>query len=185
VTGEPTRGQTQGQGPGQPRELRIGDADRTAAAEELAEHYAQGRISPEEHSDRLDRIWAAKTRADLTPVFTDLPGSAYRAPTAYASADRPAIGQDRTRGGRPYPTPPFGRPPFGRPPFGRPPYTGDRRPTSWFGALPVLIRVLLVAALVVLVIGHLPLILIGVVVWAVLAHRGGAWRHQRAHQRRW
>ena len=52
------------QSDGQQRELRIGDADRTAAAEELAEHYAQGRISPEEHSDRLDRIWAAKTRAE-------------------------------------------------------------------------------------------------------------------------
>ena len=168
----------------QPRELRIGDAERTAAADELAEHYAQGRISPEEHSDRLDRIWEANTRADLAPVFTDLPGSAYRAPTqqhfGYASADRPAVGQDRPRGGRPYPMPPFGRPPFGRPP-----YTGSRRPTSWFGALPVLIRVLLVAALVVLVIAHLPLILIGVVVWAVLARRGGAWHHQRAHQRRW
>jgi len=162
------------------RELRIGDADRTAAAEELAEHYAQGRISPEEHSDRLDRIWAAKTRADLTPVFTDLPGSAYRAPATYASADRPAIGQDRPRDGRPYPTPPFGRPPFGRPP-----YTGNRRPTSWFGALPVLIKVVLVAALVMLVIAHLPLILVAVVIWAVLAHRGGGWRHQRAHQRRW
>ena len=49
----------------------------------------------------------------------------------------------------------------------------------------MLIRVLLVAALVVLVIAHLPLILIGLVVWAVLAHRGGAWRHQRAQQRRW
>ena len=49
----------------------------------------------------------------------------------------------------------------------------------------MLIRVLLVAALVVLVIAHLPLILIGFVIWAVLAHRGGAWRHQRAHQRRW
>ncbi len=166
---------TGGPGQGQPRELRIGDADRTAAAEELAEHYAQGRISPEEHSERLDRIWAAKTRADLAPVFTDLPGSAYRAPTAYASADRQPVGQDRPRGGRPYPMPPFGRPP----------YTGDRRPTSWFGALPVLIRVLLVAALVVLVVAHLPLILVGLVIWAVLAHKGGSWRHQRVHQRRW
>jgi hypothetical protein len=49
----------------------------------------------------------------------------------------------------------------------------------------VLIRVLLVAALAVLVIAHLPLILIGIVVWAVLSRRGGAWRHQHAHQRRW
>ena len=49
----------------------------------------------------------------------------------------------------------------------------------------MLIKVVLVAALVMLVIAHLPLILIAVVIWAVLAHRGGGWRHHRAHQRRW
>src|SRR5687767_12078796 len=107
---------------GQARELRIGDADRTAAADELAEHYAQGRLSPEEHSERLDRIWSAKTRAELTPVFADLPGSAYQQRHGYATADRPGVGQDRPRGGGPFPAPPFGRPPLGRPPYG-----GDRR----------------------------------------------------------
>ena len=49
----------------------------------------------------------------------------------------------------------------------------------------MLVKVLLVALLVVLVISHLPLILVGLVVWAVLSHRGRAWRHERAHQRRW
>jgi len=53
--------------------LRIGDAEREEAAHELGEHYALGRISTEEHSDRLERIWAARTSADLTPVFSDLP----------------------------------------------------------------------------------------------------------------
>jgi Flp pilus assembly protein TadB len=53
--------------------LRIGDAEREEAARELGEHYALGRISTEEHSDRLERIWAARTSADLTPVFSDLP----------------------------------------------------------------------------------------------------------------
>ena len=106
----------------QPRELRIGDAERTAAADELAEHYAQGRLSAEEHSERLDRIWAAKTRTELAPVFADLPGSAYQRPAqqlgAYATADRPGVGQDRPRRApRPFPAPPFGRPPFGRPPY--------------------------------------------------------------------
>jgi hypothetical protein len=79
------------------RELRIGDAERTAAADELAEHYAQGRLSTEEHHERLDRIWAARTRSDLTPVFTDLPGSAYQRPAAYAAADRPGVGRERPR----------------------------------------------------------------------------------------
>ncbi|WP_432478053.1 DUF1707 SHOCT-like domain-containing protein [Nocardioides sp. GXQ0305] len=57
-------------------ELRIGDAERDRAASQLAEHYAAGRITQEEHAERLDRIWAAKTRSELDPVFADLPGHA-------------------------------------------------------------------------------------------------------------
>lgn len=55
-------------------QLRIGDAEREQAATALGEHFAAGRISDEEHADRLDRIWSARTRGDLTPVFRDLPG---------------------------------------------------------------------------------------------------------------
>ncbi len=56
-------------------QLRIGDADRDRAAAALGEHYAQGRLSTAEHAERLDAIWAARTRADLAPVFRDLPGA--------------------------------------------------------------------------------------------------------------
>lgn len=56
-------------------QLRIGDAEREQAAAALGEHFAAGRLSAEEHGDRLDRVWAARTRADLAPVFGDLPGS--------------------------------------------------------------------------------------------------------------
>jgi hypothetical protein len=55
-------------------QLRIGDAEREAAAAELGEHYAQGRLTAEEHAERLDRVWAARTRGELGPVFRDLPG---------------------------------------------------------------------------------------------------------------
>lgn len=55
-------------------QLRIGDAEREQAAAELGEHYAQGRLTTDEHAERLDRIWAARTRGDLAPVFRDLPG---------------------------------------------------------------------------------------------------------------
>ena len=147
------------------REIRIGDAERTAAAQELGEHFAQGRLSPDEHQERLDRVMGARTAAELTPVFADLPGSPYQA-RAYAGADRPAVGRDRPRGGRPYPAPPFGRPPFGRPP-----YAGRR---AWFGTLPFPLKLLLVLIVAAVVVTHLPLILIGLVVWMVLArgHRG-------------
>jgi hypothetical protein len=62
--------------------LRIGDAERDRAAAELGEHYAQGRLTTQEHSERLDLIWAAKTPADLAPVFADLPRPGMRPPTA-------------------------------------------------------------------------------------------------------
>ena len=53
--------------------VRIGDAEREAAAHELGEHYAMGRITAEEHAERLEQIWAARTQADVTHVFADLP----------------------------------------------------------------------------------------------------------------
>ena len=56
--------------------LRIGDAEREQAATELGEHYAQGRLTAEEHAERLDRVWSARTRGELGPLFVDLPGPA-------------------------------------------------------------------------------------------------------------
>ena len=40
--------------------LRIGDTEREQAAAALGEHYAQGRLTTEEHSERLDQAWAAR-----------------------------------------------------------------------------------------------------------------------------
>ena len=163
------------------KQLRIGDAERTAAADELGEHFAQGRLTAEEHRERLDRVMAARTASELTPLFADLPGSRYHPPRAYATADRPGVGSDRPRGGRPYPGPPFGRPPFGRPPFGRVPASGGQS-RGWFGALAFPLKLLLVLLVAALVIAHLPLILIGLVVWVVLARTGVC--GPRAYQRR-
>ena len=41
--------------------LRIGDAEREEAAHELGEHFAMGRITAEEHGERLEQIWSART----------------------------------------------------------------------------------------------------------------------------
>ena len=79
--------------------LRIGDAEREAAAHELGEHYALGRITTEEHSDRLERIWAARTSADLAPVFSDLPRPQPERP-------QPTVG-DRVRSFAPLASVPF------------------------------------------------------------------------------
>jgi len=54
-------------------DLRISDADREAAAAELREHYAAGRITDSELSERLDAAYAAKTSSELVAVRADLP----------------------------------------------------------------------------------------------------------------
>jgi Flp pilus assembly protein TadB len=66
--------------------LRIGDAEREAAARELGEHFALGRITVDEHAERLEQIWSARTEGDLAPAFRDLP----RPRTTRPRADLPA-----------------------------------------------------------------------------------------------
>jgi uncharacterized protein DUF1707/cell wall-active antibiotic response 4TMS protein YvqF len=71
--------------------LRASDADRDRAASVLNEALAQGRLTAEEHSERLDALYAAKTHADIVPVIDDLPGtSALAAPSAGAGQVGPA-----------------------------------------------------------------------------------------------
>ena len=70
--------------------LRASDADRDTAASVINNALAEGRLTAEEHSDRLDAIYAAKTHAELVPLLEDLPGQGQRAammPSAAASAD--------------------------------------------------------------------------------------------------
>ena len=50
-----------------PQGLRIGDADRERAQAILGDHYAAGRLDKDEYDQRLDQIWAARTRAELAP----------------------------------------------------------------------------------------------------------------------
>jgi hypothetical protein len=53
--------------------MRVGDAEREIVATQLREHYADGRLTLDELNERLDQVFAAKTRADLTAVTRDLP----------------------------------------------------------------------------------------------------------------
>jgi hypothetical protein len=54
--------------------LRIGDAERDAAAADLGEHYAAGRLSLDELNERLDAVFTSKTFGQLTRIMADLPG---------------------------------------------------------------------------------------------------------------
>jgi len=56
-------------------EMRVGDAEREAAAAELREHYASGRLTLDELNERVDKAFAAKTRGDLDALMRDLPSA--------------------------------------------------------------------------------------------------------------
>ncbi len=64
--------------------IRLSDTEREAAAADLGEHFAQGRLTADEHGERLEQIWAAKTRGEIAPIFRDLPS-----PYAAAAAGPP------------------------------------------------------------------------------------------------
>jgi len=53
--------------------LRVSDAERQAVADRLAQHFAEGRLDQAEFDDRVGRAMNAKTRADLSGLFADLP----------------------------------------------------------------------------------------------------------------
>jgi hypothetical protein len=65
--------------------LRASDADRDAAAAVINSALAEGRLTADEHSQRLDSIYSAKTQAELAPLLSDLPGSEALAPVASTS----------------------------------------------------------------------------------------------------
>ncbi len=85
-------------------DVRIGDAEREQAQATLGDHYAAGRLDHDEYSERLDRIWEARTRAELGPVFADLPGAAGLPPRPSYPYSTPAARRPaavRSRGSRP------------------------------------------------------------------------------------
>jgi hypothetical protein len=87
-------------------DLRIGDAEREAAAASLREHYAQGRLTLEEFNERLDAVFKTTTQRQLNLLTQDLPHAApYSAPLPVTTI--PGGGRERARqehgprGGRP------------------------------------------------------------------------------------
>src|SRR6476661_8246082 len=113
--------------------FRLSDAERDQAAAELNEHYVQGRLSQDEHGERLDAIWAARTRGELVRIFADLP-SPYFARTS---------------------------------PVFRAPGTGPARRRG----MPTPLLVVLAVLVVFTVLTHLPIILIGLLLWFFVISR--------------
>lgn len=76
--------------------IRASDADRDRIADILREALAEGRLTADEHADRVDSVYRAKTVGELEPLVRDLP-SPGGAPgpasgTPYAYGPEPATG---------------------------------------------------------------------------------------------
>jgi hypothetical protein len=56
-------------------DMRAGDRDRQAVAEQLKTALDDGRLDLGEYDERLQRTYAAKTYGDLDGLLTDLPGT--------------------------------------------------------------------------------------------------------------
>ncbi|HET9169086.1 MAG TPA: DUF1707 domain-containing protein [Actinospica sp.] len=54
-------------------EQRAADTDRDEVAVILGEALATGRLTSEEHAERLEAVYAARTYGDLVPITRDLP----------------------------------------------------------------------------------------------------------------
>lgn len=65
------------------RDLRAADADRELTVETLRQNAGDGRLTVEEMSERIDRVYAARTLGELDVIVHDLPAAR---PSARAAA---------------------------------------------------------------------------------------------------
>jgi TM2 domain-containing membrane protein YozV len=100
-----------------PGPVRIGNLEREAAVRELGEHFAEGRLDPEEYEQRASAAYAARTNDDLAPLFADLPR-----PDAQPTVAAPPFPVHPSGPFTPYPVPPG--PGYLEAPYGREPATG-------------------------------------------------------------
>ncbi|WP_394430865.1 DUF1707 domain-containing protein [Streptomyces sp. SGAir0957] len=75
-----------------PTALRASDADRDRIADILREALAEGRLDADEHAERIDGVYRAKTVGELEPLVRDLPGGHAPRPAADPAPGRPAPG---------------------------------------------------------------------------------------------
>jgi hypothetical protein len=119
--------------------IRIGDTEREEAVRRLGEHYEAGRLSADEHGERVEGALRARTGDELAAIFADLPGepAAGAEHAAWSGAGGPGAGGPASA--RPDGRGPDGRGPGGRGRGGRPAWT--RRGPLGKVPLPLLIAV--------------------------------------------
>lgn len=72
-----------------PAELRCSDADRDRVADILRDALAEGRLTAEEHAERVEGVLSAKTVGDLERFVCDLPVALPQALDATRAAEDP------------------------------------------------------------------------------------------------
>lgn len=77
-------------GPAAGGHLPVSDGDRTKVVTLLESAYAEGRITPQEHAERLQAAAAAETFDDLVPLTRDLVVLDQSAPATRAWSQAPA-----------------------------------------------------------------------------------------------
>ncbi|BFO14977.1 DUF1707 domain-containing protein [Streptomyces sp. KM77-8] len=73
-------------------ELRASDADRDRIADVLREALAEGRLTADEHAERVEGVLAAKTVGELDVFVRDLPIAHQRRAAPAAAPSRPTTG---------------------------------------------------------------------------------------------
>jgi DUF1707 SHOCT-like domain len=162
-------------------EIRIGDAERNEAVRLLGEHYEAGRLSQEEHSERVDKTLQATTRTDLDGLFGDLPRDAdpgWQGPGAWSQqGGQQREGQWQGRQSR---SGGYGSgAPFGGPPWARGGWRGPRGPFGLPVPLIAIIALAAAAGIVCAVVGGHPPVLLFTVIAAtafIVLRRRGAFR---------
>ena len=78
-------------------EDRLSDADRERAVELLQRHTSDGRLTLDEFSERVGTVYAARSGAEIEPVFADLPRSVEPVSAAVATTGERALEPRRRR----------------------------------------------------------------------------------------
>lgn len=84
--------QKQTAAPAPAAELRASDADRDRIADMLREALAEGRLTAEEHAERVEGVLAAKTVGELEVFVRDLPAAHERRAAPASAPSRPTVG---------------------------------------------------------------------------------------------
>ena len=142
--------------------IRASTADRERAADVLKAAFAEGRLDQDEYSERLDRLYAARTYADLAALTYDLPAGPLGTAPPFGPPGGPMI-------------PPYGSAqPYGRmAQRGRAPLSPAERTARRTSDLALVSLLLGAGAFVTAGVTSIPAIILAVVALVRIARSGG------------